>query len=302
MQSFFCELKLTNFQIWASIFLSRHTAISAIATMNSKTRTLGLWDPIKASEVKPSSQHVDAPFALGLVEVMNSWVTAQRKSELQEIRTLTLEQQEYYEDIVNPKKYGCILPPSSFSMPKIFHKDFDFKTAGTDGLIEDNKKDMQKCLDILQSSCFPWSAQFSSTQSQHHTGIAISTMQLDRDRNHYQHYLGEDIVWDLYSKILGLLLKIAPSFEPWHGISSTDRTSNPIQIILRHSLHQESIGPLVGATMAQRTAAINERYRVGLKQIGKAVRDMAVYEHEGTEYISYDVNLKLHDLCQVCHS
>ncbi|KAF8809457.1 hypothetical protein BYT27DRAFT_7006728, partial [Phlegmacium glaucopus] len=166
--------------------------------------------------------------------------------------------------------------------------------------LDDHKADIQQCLQIHLSSHHPWYAQFSSTPHQHHLGVAISTMQLHKDKHIYQYYLGEDIVWNLFSKILGLIEEFAPSFKPWHGISSAEhRTPNSAQVILQKSLHDETIGPLLGATMAQISAAINERYRVGLRQVSKAVQDMAVYKHEDKNYISYDVNVKLCELYQI---
>ena len=73
-------------------------------------------------------------------------------------------------------------------------------------------------------------------------------------------------------------------------------------MVLQESLCHEAIGSLLGATMAQSTASMNDQYSVGLKKVSKVVQDMVVYQQDGQEYISYDVNLKLHELYQVCHS
>lgn len=275
----------------------RHTVISAVATLQSRKKHSE--DPIKAAEVKADSHHPDAVFTLGFVEALNSWVKSQRAYEVGRIKYLSTDQEAFLVGDVNPKRYGCVLPPSSATMPDISMFDFE----KTDKLTEVDLDIIQKCMDILRHSYHPWSAQFSSTPNQHHIGIAISTLQLHKDRQYYENYLGEDIIWSLFYKILVLLQKISPSFQPWHGISSAEtRVSNPIQIILQQSLHQKVIVPLVGATMAQQTAAINERYRVGLERVRKTVQDMAVYVHDGREYISYDVNDKLKGLYQVCDS
>jgi hypothetical protein len=185
-------------------------------------------------------------------------------------------------------------------MPNVFHKDFQFEKTNK---LDEHINEIHDCLQILLSSHYSWSAQCSSTPHQHHVGIAIYTMQLHKDKLIYKHYLGEDMVWNLFSKILVLMHRFTPSFKPWHGISSAeDRVSNPIQAILQESLHHETIDPLLGATMAQRTAAINQRYRLGFGEVSKAVQAMAVFKHEDKEYISYDVNVKLRDLFQVCYS
>ena len=295
-----CLCKLTNPQIWASLFLARHTVISAIGTLHSNRKNS--WEPIKAATVKADSLDIDAHFALGLAEVLSIWVKKQHAFEVKLRKGLTDEQLIFLDGkSINPKKYGCVLPPSFPAMPNILHKDFEF--TKTDKLTEEHRREMKQCLQILLSSHHPWSAQFSSSPHQHHIGIAISTMQLSRDEHIYTNYLGEDIVWQFFSKILSLIHKLAPSFQPWHGISLPEnRVSNPIQVVLRESLRHEAIGSLLGATMAQSTASINDRYRVGLKQVSKVVQDMAVYRQDGQEYISYDVNLKLRELYQVCHS
>ncbi|KAF8803067.1 hypothetical protein BYT27DRAFT_7214906 [Phlegmacium glaucopus] len=252
------EIDETISEIWASLFLARYTVISAVKTLHSQRKNS--WEPLKAADVKPDSQSMDVHLALGLVEVLNIWVKEQREIEVKLTKGLSKEQLSFLDgDSVNPKKYGC----------------------------------------ILLSSHYPWSAQFSSTPHQHHIGVAISTMQLHRDKGVYQQYLGEDIVWALFSKILGLLHKIAPSFQPWHGVSQEeDRVRNQTQVILQQSLCKQSIGTLLGATMAQSTSAINERYRAGLKQITKVVEDIAVYNHDGQKYISYDVITKLEEFYQ----
>jgi hypothetical protein len=227
-------------------------------------------------------------------------VKKQRGFEIKMVKGLSLKQMKFLEgDEINQRKYGCVLPPSLAAMPDVLHETFEF--AKTDKL-DNVKEDIHQCLGILLSSYHPWSAQYSSTPHQHHIGVAISTMQLFKDKHIYRYYLGENIVWNLYSKILGLLQRFSPSFQPWHGTSSADRISNAVQVVLHESLRHETIGPLLGATMAQRTAAINERYRVGLRQVDKAVQDMAIYKHEDKDYISYDVNLKLRELYQVCYS
>ena len=90
----------------------------------------------------------------------------------------------------------------------------------------------------------------------------IKKQRKKKTRTFYKHYLGEDIVWELFLKI------------------SEDCVSNLTQVILWQSLYKDAISPPVGATMAQQTVAINDCYHVELKQIGKAVCDIAVYVHK----------------------
>jgi len=113
---------------------------------------------------------------------------------------------------INPKKYGCVLPLSFLAMPDILYKDFEF--TKTDKLTKEHRREMKQFPQILLLSHHPWSVQFSSSPHQHHIGIAISTMQLSRDEHIYTNYLGKDIVWQFFSKILSLIHKLAPLFQP----------------------------------------------------------------------------------------
>ena len=179
----------------------------------------------------------------------------------------------------------------------------EFKFTKTNKLEEKDKAEISQCLEILKSSRYSWSAQCSSTPNQHHIGIAISTMQLHKDKQPiYQYYLGEDVVRELFFKVLGLVRKLLPSFQPWHGISAPENChQNPIQILVQESTHYNTIGPLLGATMAERTAAINQKYQIGLKQVSKAINNMVVCEHDGQRYINKGLHEKLHDLYRVSH-
>ena len=172
-----------------------------------------LQNPIKPADLKSgTSKHADTPLVLGLLEVLNLWVKSQREVEHRRAKQRADQVQSH----ANPKKYGCLFPPSSESMPDIFDETFTF--TKTEMPTDKEMDEMKDCMDILLTSCNPWSAQYSSTPNQHHIPITILTMQLNRDKSHYQRYLGEDIVWSLFVKILGLLQKIALSYEPWHGV------------------------------------------------------------------------------------
>ncbi|KAF8814193.1 hypothetical protein BYT27DRAFT_7019123, partial [Phlegmacium glaucopus] len=74
-------------------------------------------------------------------------------------------------------------------------KGFEFTKTNK---LDDHKAEIQQCLQILLSSHHSWSAQCSSTPHQHHLGLAISTMQLHKDKHIYQYYLGEDINYISY--------------------------------------------------------------------------------------------------------
>ncbi|KAF8812895.1 hypothetical protein BYT27DRAFT_7207448 [Phlegmacium glaucopus] len=95
-----------------------------------------------------------------------------------------------------------------------------------------------------------------------------------------------------YSAVISLSM-------PWHGVSQEeDCVQNQTHVILQQSLCKQSIGTLLGATMAQSTSVINEQYHAELKQITKVVEDIAVYNCDGQKYISHDVITKLEEFYQ----
>lgn len=249
---------------------------------------------------KADCDDVDVNIVIGLAEFLNAWVKKQYEAECQLTKGLTEKQNAFlHNTTTNPRKYGCVLPPSSAVMPKIS----EFRFTKTDKLTVKDRAEISQCLEILKSSRYSWSAQCSSTPNQHHIGIAITTMQLHKDKQLiYQYYLGEDVIKELFFKVLGLIRKLLPSFKPWHGISAPEQCrSNPNQIIVQESTHHDQIGPLLGATMAGSTAAINQKYQIGLKQINKAINNMAVHEHDGQRYINKGLHEKLRDLYRVSH-
>jgi hypothetical protein len=69
---------------------------------------------------------VDTSLVLGLLEVLNLWVKSQCDEELDLIRELHANQVEK-KILKNPKKYGCLFPPSKISMPNVTHRKFILK-------------------------------------------------------------------------------------------------------------------------------------------------------------------------------
>ena len=180
---------------------------------------------------KVDSEDIDVNIGLGLTEFLNAWVKKQHEVECKLTKGLTKEQEHFLHDAtINPRKYDCILPPSSAIMPNIL----EFKFMKTNKLKEKDKAEILQCLEILKSSCYSWSAQCLSTPNQHHIGIAISTMQLHKDKQPiYQYYLGEDVVRELFFKVLGLIRKLLPFFQLWNGISAPENChQNPNQILV----------------------------------------------------------------------
>lgn len=88
------------------------------------------WNPIKAAQVKPENDDIDAHLAMGLAEVLGIWVKDQCKLDVKLKKGLTEQQLAFlFEENVNPRRFGCALPPSSTAMPDVRLQDFDFTKA-----------------------------------------------------------------------------------------------------------------------------------------------------------------------------
>jgi len=131
--------------------------------------------------------------------------------------------------------------------------------------------------------------------------MAPGVMQLHRDKTTiYKHYLGEDIIWTLYSTILDLILKISPEFVPWHGVVPENHQANKNQMVLTTTLEDENIGTVFGAGMASTASSINQRYQGGINKLIKLVYSTAAHKDEdGQAYISWNVDKHLTALLQV---
>jgi hypothetical protein len=250
--------------------------------------------PVTETEMKSGEFDRHSQTVLGLRELLIEWVRIQRELDCELDQDVLTEEERSFlpKDTSN---FGCLMPPSAESMPTLpdnFSKAYD---------LDDSQRDeITSCLQILRSAYFPWARQSSSTPQQHLKKVAIDIFQLHQDKLQiFQNYLGENQIWKLYSNILALVLKIAPHFVAWHGVVPQDRQENEHQMMLTTTHQSEDIGPLFGAGMASKTTQINDRYQSGINKIISTVHSTAKFEHDGKEYISRDVNLKLVALLRV---
>lgn len=239
-----------------------------------------------ASTVKQTSTDPKIVPALGLIKALNAWVKEQHQAEMDMYDSLAKDKQAFLDE--DSRKYGCSLPPATQFAPNcntfVFPSCELLDTTGTETI--------SNCIEILGASYYPWSAQFTSTSGQHHTGIAISVLQLLQNKHIYTYYLGEQIVWAMYKKILAIVHQFSPLYTPWHGIlTDMDRTDNDDQIILSETYKGEHIENVVGAGMASQASAIQKKYNIGLQKIWKTLVDMASHEHNGQEYLSSEVEM-----------
>lgn len=237
----------------------------------------------------------DAQTAFGLVQILNTWVRAQRKLDLQiSAGKLTPEQKAFWVDDV--RKNGCIFPPSEAALPDVATFDLNKVT----GLTDEDLKEIGDCLDILSCSYSSWALQSQSTLNQHNVAIAVGVIQLNRDlKKIYKAFLGENIIWKIFGHILGLIQEMAPHFSPWHGVIQATREENDKQMVRALNHKEEDIGDVLGAGMASTTVLINERYRGGISKVIAAVKGMAGHTENGEQYLSSNVNKHLKGLLRV---
>jgi len=237
----------------------------------------------------------DAQMALGLVQILNAWVRAQRKLDLKiSPGQLTPEQTPFLE--LDIKKNGCILPPSDEALPHV--ATFDLKNVTT--LTHDHRAEIMKCIHILECSYSSWAMQSLSTMNQHNVTIAVGVIQLHRDLDKiYKKFLGENIIWKTFVEVLGLLEGFNSDFIPWHGVIGKNRQENEKQIVRALTHRKEDIGAVVGAGMARTTVEINDRYRLGMEKTIEAVHGMASHTENGQAYIGSNVSSHLRALLRV---
>jgi len=238
--------------------------------------------------------NADCQTTLGLAEVMDIWIRAQRKLDLSlDNKNLTKDQVTFWDN--DKKKNGCIMPPSLTSMPEP-----PYKIIKAYGLNDSQMAEITSCLGILRSSYFPWAYQYKTGTHQHSVNTATGVVQLQRDKDTiFKHYLGENTIWKLYSTILDLVCIISADFMPWHGVIHDNRQENNDQLIQTTTLDQEDIIPIFGAGMASTASTINQRYQGGINKLIKLVHSVAAHEVQGQTYISRDVNRNLLALLRV---
>jgi len=264
-----------------------------------KSRFEGIKPILVKSVCKEDHRPVneDAQIAFGLVQILNAWVRAQRNFDLEiSLSKLTPEQKAFWDLDVN--RNGCILPPSAEALPDL--DSFDLKKAT--GLTSEDQEEIKSFVDILTCSYSSWAMQTQSSMNQHNVSIAVGVIQLYRDLDKiYTQFLGENIIWKTYAKVLGQIHKIAPHFLPWHGVLAENRQENQNQMVRAQTHKEEDIGAVVGAGMANTTVGINECYCMGIEKVISAVRVMASHKEKekGEEFISNNVNSKLKALLQV---
>lgn len=256
----------------------------------SKSADVHRSHPLAANSIKKDSEDTEIQIAYGLVQILNPWVRAQLMAEASLLTGLTVQQKAFLRD--NLRKYGCALPPATSLTPDL--ASFTFKPAITDSTQLDK---IDKCLKILQASSYSWSYQSKSSNSQHHSGIAVGLLCLLKDASIYKQYLGEQTIWQTFKAILAVIRQFSPMFLPWHGIvDETDRKDNDKQVIITESFEGSLIGPVVGAGMADQVSSINQKYHIGIQKIWAVVAEMASYENEGQKYLADDIKTQTENL------
>lgn len=273
------------------MFANRKTAILALHSM-SKTTNVQRSQPLIANTIKKDNTDSHIQLAYGLVQVLNFWVRAQHDAETNMTTGLTDDQELFLQQ--DRRKFGCNLPPATKLVPDL--SDFHFKPHVLD---TEALETITKCINILQTSFYSWSAQYKSSNTQHHSGVAAGLLALLNDTEIYTQYLGEHSIWKLFKDTLDIVHKFCPGFFPWHGVvTDKDRANNDKQVVIAESLEGMEIGGVIGAEMADQASTLNQKYQVGLKKVWNAIVEMSSFEYEDKHYLSDDVRTQTENLFQ----
>ena len=243
--------------------------------------------------VKPGSTDRKVQTARGLVEVMTKWVRQQREFDL-DLNQENLSAHQI-QVLIDGEKNGCATPPSHKALPPF--NTFSFKNQELD---EDQLQVIGECINILRSSHTSWALQSKSPLHQYCVSVAVSILELHTHQETiFQYYLGETMIWDLYTKILHKVQHFCPHFVPWHGITEKNWSPNEDQMILTKTTRSSDFGPVIGTGLATSSARINTRYQAGIQKIINTVYAMAAHEDGDTKYLSEGVDNALTQLVHV---
>ena len=228
--------------------------------------------PINKGE-KAAAEHIVLQSLNNLLPI---WFKRQRFAEQNIPFNFLTEEEHLYLD-KGSKKYGCILPPCRDYRPTT--QDLD---KATFTLSSEDASIVTACLEIAACSSLPWAHHHSNT-SQAIPPLAISFLSLYHDKaNIYGAYLGQDIVWDLYIQMAGILDDISHGWVPWHGITEVTRDSSSTQLA-QANRGGHAISPIVGVAIAQSAAEVNLKFSKALSGIWKIVENTCGIPVEDSE-------------------
>jgi hypothetical protein len=187
-------------------------------------------------------------------------------------KLIPIDVQEY---LSKKASTGCGFPPCRGFCPDsqitghlnvLEKKKFKYDQSEEDTII------LQSCLDIACCSSMPW-ARNSSNPRQAFYPRAMGFLSLYHEQKTvYEAYLGQDIVWKLYSEMAEILHKIS-YWVPWHQVTTENRVPSERQL-LKHVRDGDELNPIVGVAIAQSAADVDAKYRKGITTIWKVILDM----------------------------
>ena len=204
----------------------------------------------------------------GLTELLIKWSKDQREAEVDiDKNSLPAEVSEY----LKKKTHGCAFPPCRGMCPSSDElerkKNIKFVLNETDVTV------LEACLGIACCSSIPWACHHSNArQALQSRAMGFLSLYHEQDTI-YKAYLGQDIVWDLYLKMVTILKQISSNWLPWHNVTEENRVSSDHQL-LKGVRDGDELDPIVGVVIAQSAAEVDLKYRKGMATIWKVVQDM----------------------------
>ena len=259
--------------------MARETSIGVINIMLSQVKDKA-WvppktffkAPVKAQRKKDTVVAVPKEHCVtfGITQLLIDWVKHQRTGEKKlPSKGLSLEMQEY---LGNNKRYGCVFPPCIDHLPAAKEdlqelEDFSFELSNEEFSL------MAATLQIAACSSHPWAYQ-NSNLTQVMPSVASTFLALYHNKELvYKQFLGQDLVWELYSKMTTILQDISHHWKPWHGITAANRVSSRDQHVPT-TREGYTINPIVGVAITQSAAEVDMKYRKGIAAIWKIVQEM----------------------------
>ncbi|KAF8811735.1 hypothetical protein BYT27DRAFT_7072950, partial [Phlegmacium glaucopus] len=172
------------------------------------------------------------------------------------------------------ESYGCAFPPCRGFCPSEHDSD-RYKTKVKEikklkDLTDADHSVLVSCLDIACCSVTSWACHKSNLkQASLSRAIGFLALHYEQDEI-YKVYLGQDIVWEVYLKMVTILEQISQKWVPWHGVTEENGVSSGHQVVMgvRNGDH---LDPIIGVAIAQSAADVDMKYRKGMTSIWKNI-------------------------------
>jgi hypothetical protein len=243
-----------------------------IPTMKSKrwSKPKEVKLPKQITEEQAFTIPEDQVIPYSLTNLLITWTKDQRGSESKMIQNGFSADDIIY--LSTKTTFGCAFPPARGSCPPSV-SDIEQKKGVIVNISDKDTSILDSCLKIACCSSLPWARHYSNPkQAMYSRAVGFLSLYHENDAI-YKGYLGQDIVWNLYSEMVTILDKISDSWLPWHDVTVDNRVSSENQL-LKGVRDGNKLDPIVGVAIAQNAADVDTKYRKGIAAIWNIVQDM----------------------------